>query len=88
MNYIALILEILKTGLNIWSSREKSKYLDLVIDIERRYDDEKKKPVYIKGMPANGDYRDDLVIDGLLRELNTISRGFATATRANGVTDL
>lgn len=88
MNYIGIILEILKTGLDIWSSKEKTKYLDMVIDIEKRFDEQRRKQVYVEGMPKDGNYRDDLIIDELLRELTSISKGFAAASRANGTTSV
>jgi len=88
MNYISIILEILKTGLSIWDSKEKTKYLDLVISIERRFDEQRRKQVYVEGMPKDGDYRNDLIIDELLRELATISKGFAAASRADGATSV
>lgn len=88
MDYIGTILEILKAGLNLWANKEAHKYLDLVLKIETELSNERKKPVYVEGMPKNGNYRDDRIVDDGLRRLATIGRGFATASRAPGASSV
>lgn len=79
MDYVGTILEILKAGLSIWSDKESEKYLAMVLELEGKIANEKKKPIFVKGMSPIGDYRDDAVIDDCVRRLATIGKGFASA---------
>lgn len=65
-----LILSLLDTGLKLWLSKEKTKYIDKKMQLERDYYAEINKPE---------DVRSDAVLDHLEYELRVLARAFATA---------
>lgn len=77
MNWVSVILEILKSGLSLWDSKEKTKYIDKLMKIEKEIYEEESKPL---------EERDQAVIDNLNFDLLLVSRAFAQATRQN-ITD-
>lgn len=66
----SLILSILSAGLSIWASKEKTKYIDQLTDIEKRYREESNKP---------RDLQSDAVLDNLEFELRQLARNFAAS---------
>lgn len=77
MDYVGTILKILSAGLSIWSDREANKYKEMVLKLEQRIMNEKRKPIFVKGMDPKGDYRNDDVIDDCIRQLLLIGRHFS-----------
>jgi hypothetical protein len=64
---LTLVLGILKEGLTLWNNVEASKYLDKVINLEKKYNEELAKPE---------DERSDLAIDNCLLQLRIIAQSF------------
>jgi len=64
---LTLALGILKEGLKLWNSREATKYLDRVIELEKRYYEELKKEDSI---------RSDVELDSIMLELTILSQSF------------
>lgn len=64
---LGLILGVLKAGLELWNSKEGNKYRDKLIDLEREYYDELKKPF---------DERSQLYLDERMLEINLIAKNF------------
>ena len=70
---LSLVLGILKEGLVLWNSKESTKYLDKVIRLEREYYEEFNK---------GSDMRSDFKLDGILLDLEIISRNFVKASKS------
>ena len=62
-----LILSLLDTGLKLWLSKEKTKYIDKKIELEKAYYAEYNKPP---------EERSDAVLDNLYFELRTLAIAF------------
>ena len=67
-----LILQLLEVGLQLWLSKEKTKYIDRKMDLQRRYYEEMAKP--------QAD-RSDVVLDNLEFELKILSIAFMSETK-------
>lgn len=65
---LSLYVGVLKAGLELWSSKEATKYLDRVVKLEKEYNDE---------MAKHPDDRSDLSIDGILLELRILGQSFS-----------
>jgi len=68
MNWVPLVLEIVKSGLNIWEHKEKRKYVDKINKIEKELYEQEAKPF---------EERDQALIDNLHFDLVLVSRAFA-----------
>jgi len=44
METFTLILGLLGAGLKLWESKERRKYIDKTLDLEKKYFEESKKP--------------------------------------------
>jgi hypothetical protein len=64
---LTLALGILKEGLKLWNSKEATKYLDRVIELEKKYYDELKK---------EDSARSDVELDSIMLELTILSQSF------------
>jgi hypothetical protein len=64
---ISLVLGVLKAGLDLWNTREANKYRDRLIDLERDFYDELKKPF---------EDRSQLALDSILLEIDIIAKNF------------
>lgn len=64
---LTLTLSILKEGLKLWNNKQATKYLDRVVELEKKYYEELSKP---------SDERSDYLIDSVLLELRIISQSF------------
>lgn len=70
---VSTLLTVLSAALQIWASKEKTKYIDELTSLERQYREENNKPLHL---------RDDARIDDLEFKLRQLARNFAaTATR-------
>ena len=67
---ITVILQILSAGLSIWASKEKTKYIDELTEIERLYREEENKP---------RNQQSDAVLDNLEFRLRQLGRNFAAS---------
>lgn len=68
------LLSVLETGLSLWDHEDSHKYRDKVIDLRRRWNEEKNK--------ADSD-RSDAVLDNLEFELRLCAIGFASEARSS-----
>lgn len=68
MDLFTALVGALKAGLSIWESKEKTKYLDRLMRLEKERDEEGKKPD-----PSHG------VLDDLEFQLVLLSRAFSSA---------
>lgn len=73
-----LLVKTLHTGLSLWDSKEKNKYRDKLIELERAYREEKNKD------PA---HRSDAILDNLEFELRLISIGFNSSVGEQNLTN-
>lgn len=65
-----LILSLLNTGLQLWLSKEKTKYVDQLMALQKAYYAEYNKPA---------DTRDDSVLDNLTFQLRVLAVAFTVA---------
>lgn len=70
-----LILSLLDTGLKLWLSREKTKYIDKKIELEKAYYAEFNKPM---------SERSDAVLDNLTFELKVLAIAFTQEASKGG----
>lgn len=68
------ILNILQAGLSLWESKEKTKYVDSIIKLKRRYYDE-----------YNRENPDHAELDRIEFQLLIIGHNFATEVRAKDI---
>ncbi len=67
---VTAFLNVLYAGLQLWTSKEKTKYIDQLIELKEDYYAEyKKDPVY----------RSDARLDNLLFKMQLVGTGFAAA---------
>ena len=64
---LALILGVLKEGLQLWNSKESTKYIDQVNKLEKDYYEELAKDESV---------RSQLYLDTKLRDLTRIAKNF------------
>ena len=64
------LIKCLAAGLEIWNSKEKTKYIDKLVSLKKEYYEESNKP-----LPE----RDDAVLDNLEFELRLLASGFAAS---------
>lgn len=69
---IETILTILSAGLQLWSSKEKTKYQDKLMALRKGYYEEYNKPE---------DQRSDAVLDNIEFELRILGTAFASNVR-------
>ncbi len=62
-----LVFKLLSSGLSLWESKEKRKYLDKVIDLKKRW--------YLE---INKDDSDDSVLDSIELELRILAETFSS----------
>lgn len=72
---IGLLLKTLLAGLSLWGDKEKHKYIDRVLELQRIMHEEEDKPVGA---------RDNDRLDRAERELCDISNVFASAVGTTG----
>lgn len=65
-----LILSLLNTGLQLWLSKEKTKYIDQLMQLQKDYYAEYNKPL------AD---RSDAILDNLCFQLHVIAAAFVTS---------
>lgn len=63
------LAQALAAGLTLWSDKEKTKYVDRLVSIRKRYYEEYNKPL---------SSRDDSVLDQLEFELRILAASFAS----------
>lgn len=76
MNTVAALIESLKTGLSIWDSKLRTKYIDEVIKLEKKFYEE-----YNKERP------DMARLDNIDFRLQLISKGFSSEARKANIVD-
>lgn len=69
---LSSIIQLLQTGLSLWEHHEKTKYIDKVIQLKKRYRDEESKPE---------NERSGAVLDNIEFELRLISAAFCAAAQ-------
>lgn len=69
---VELVLKILGAGLAIWESKEKTKYQDRFIELEKAYYEEINK---------DDNSRNDAFISNLRVELRILAESFAAAVK-------
>ncbi len=67
-----LILSLLNTGLQLWLSKEKTKYIDQMMQLQKDYYAEYNKPL---------SERDDAVLDNLFFQLRVLAIAFSTSAK-------
>ena len=72
MDMVTAFLEVLAAGLNLWNSKEKTKYIDKLIDLKKEYYEEYNKPIGT---------RSDARLDHLVAKMRLIGAGFAAQSR-------
>jgi hypothetical protein len=69
-----LILSVLDTGLKLWLSKERTKYVDKLMRLQKEYYEESNKPA---------EERSDAVLDNLFFELRILASAFAAEARVS-----
>jgi len=84
MGNTKVILNILDSALSLWNSKEKTKYIDEKIKLEKKYYDEFNKQIHDPSKPYDKmvDYRSDAILDSIHFELCILSNNAAAAIRA------
>jgi len=72
---IPLIIEALKAGLTLWANKEKNKYMDRLMELEKDFYEEWDKPE---------NRRSDDILTRINRELRLLVKAFASAVRSEG----
>lgn len=69
MDIAAALIQSLKFGLSLWNTKESRKYLDEVLDLEKRKYEENKKPKHLRdhGYLDNIDNRLCLIAESTAR---------------------
>lgn len=68
---IELVLKVLGAGLELWASKEKTKYQDRFIELKKALHEEMKKPY---------EERNHAAIDDIFFNIELLCHGFATAS--------
>lgn len=82
METFKVLASILDSAFSIWNSKEKTKYIDEKIKIERDFYEEYNKPIHIPGQSGEGK-RSDAKLDDYFKQLCILSNNAATAIRAS-----
>lgn len=82
MGEVRVLLEILDSALSLWDSKEKTKYIDKKIKLEKKYYEEFNKPVWEPGQTTKGK-RLDSELGAIKLELRILCSNAATAIRAS-----
>lgn len=77
MDAVTALFGALKAGMSIWESKERTKYLDRLMSLEREYHVEKNKLV-----------PDDAVLDDLEFSLFLLSSSFGSEVRKSAAQNL
>ncbi len=64
------LLTVLGAGLSIWNNKERTKYVDQLMSLKRRYYEEYNK---------SAEYRSDAILDGIQSELYILASAFSTS---------
>jgi len=75
---IESVMALLKAGLTLWVDKNKTKYLDKFLSLQRDYYAEVNKP---EGVRSNA------VLDNIRFELELLSFAFSSAVGATGLND-
>lgn len=76
MNIALVVLEVLKAGLGLWQSKEKRKYIDRLMKLEKRLYEEEARPYDEKDMAVIGNIHFDLML---------LARAFAQDAGSNTI---
>jgi hypothetical protein len=76
MDWVSLVLQVLSSGLSVWESKEKRKYIEKLKRIEKDLYEEEAKPL---------DNRDQSVIDNLHFDLMLVARAFTQDAGSNSL---
>jgi hypothetical protein len=68
-----LILGVLEQGLNLWNSKESTKYMDRLIRLKKDFHEEYNKPL---------DERSDIRLDDIEFELRVLAESFIQTTKS------
>ena len=82
METAKVLLNILDSALSIWESKEKTKYIDEKIKLEKEFYEEYNRPIHKPGESGKGK-RSDAVLDDIDRRLRILVNNTATAIRAS-----
>lgn len=63
------LLTVLGAGLSIWNNKERTKYVDQLMSLKRRYYEEFNK---------DAEHRSDAILDGIESELRILASAFST----------
>ncbi len=69
---IGTIFTLLKTGLSLWEHKEKNKYIEKALRLEKEYYEESKKP---------DSERDNAKLDNIEFELHLLTVSFSALTQ-------
>lgn len=72
------LLQVLLAGLQLWTDKEKTKYVDQLMKLKKEYYEEVNKP---------DDKRDDAVLDNLEFQLRLLGSAFASGVIQSNTTD-
>lgn len=64
------LLTVLGAGLSIWNNKERTKYVDQLMSLKRRYYEEFNK---------SAEHRSDAILDGIESELRILASAFSTS---------
>lgn len=67
---VDVVFEVLAAGLHLWGDKLKTRYVDKLISLKEKYNEEINKPE---------SSRSDAVIDGITFELRTLSLAFGAS---------
>lgn len=72
--WFSVVLEIISAALQIWASKEKRKYIDEKLAIQKAYYEEQNKPI---------ESRSDAVLDSLEFRLRILASALAAEINTN-----
>lgn len=78
MNWVSVVLDLVRSGLGIWESKEKHKYIDRFLKLEKSLYEEEAR---------DAKERDQAVIDNLHFDLMLFSRAFGSEIRGQNLID-
>lgn len=79
---VNLLFKVLGAALEIWASKEKTKYQAQYLKLQKEYNDETKKPRIPLSGPVDGvDYQNDALVDDIVSSLISLCNSFAYAVR-------
>lgn len=82
METFTVLANILDSAMSIWESKEKTKYIDSKIKLEKEFYEEYNKPIHKPGESGKGK-RSDAKLDDYQLQLRILVNNAAAAIRAS-----